>query len=61
LKASVKKAIEEKIDFIRFDYERGKTGVSSKSHLGPEARELLKAWLEYTDNKRASENKPKTG
>jgi len=60
IESLVNKAIAEKIDFIGFDYERGKTGVSSRSHLTPEARDSLKAWFEYNDKKRASEGKPKT-
>lgn len=60
MESLVNKAIAGKIDFIGFDYERGKTGVSSRSHLTPEARDSLKAWFEYTDKKRASEGKPKS-
>lgn len=60
IESLVKKATEEKIDFIGFDYERGKTGVSSRSHLTPEARESLKAWFDYNDKKRESEGKPKS-
>lgn len=56
----VNKAIEQKIDFIGFSYERGKTGVSARSHLTPEARDSLKAWFEYIDQKRDSEGKPKS-
>jgi len=60
IESLAKKATEEKIDFIGFDYERGKTGVSSRSHLTPEARDSLKAWFEYSDKKRESEGKPKS-
>jgi site-specific recombinase XerD len=56
----VNKATSEKIDFIGFDFERGKTGVSSRSHLTPEARDSLRDWFEYIDKKRASEGKGKS-
>ena len=56
----VNKSINEKIDFIAFDYERGKTGVVSRSHLTPEARDSLKEWFEYIDKKRDSEGKGKS-
>jgi hypothetical protein len=56
----VNKAISEKIDFIGFDYERGKTGVESRSHLTPEARDSLKEWFAYIDKKRESEGKGKS-
>jgi integrase len=59
IESLVNKAITEKIDFIGFDYERSKTGVESRSHLTPEAKDSLKAWFEYTDKKRESEGKPK--
>lgn len=54
----IDKAVEEKIDFIGFDYERKKEGVESRSHLTPEARDSLKAWFEYVDKKREGEGKP---
>ena len=57
IESLVNKAINEKIDFIGFDYERKKTGVASRSHLTPEARDSLKAWFEYVDKKRTT--KPK--
>jgi hypothetical protein len=57
IESLVNKAINEKIDFIGFDYERGKTGVASRSHLTPESVNSLKAWFEYIDQKRA-EHKP---
>jgi hypothetical protein len=60
IESLVNKAIAEKIDFIGFDYERGKTGVQSRSHITPEARDSLKAWFEYVDQKRQSEGKPKS-
>jgi len=60
IESLVNKAIAEKMDFIGFDYERGKTGVSSRSHLTPEARDSLKAWFEYIDTKRQKEGKPKS-
>lgn len=60
IESLVKKAIEEKMDFIGFDYERKKTHVEARSHLTPEARESLKAWFEYTDRKRESQGKPKS-
>ena len=53
IESLVNKALSEKIDFIGFDYERGKTGVESRSHLTPEAVNSLKAWFEYIDQKRA--------
>ncbi len=56
----VNKALTEKIDFIGFDYERGKTGVESRSHLTPEAVNSLKAWFEYIDTKRAEKGLPKS-
>jgi hypothetical protein len=56
----VNKAIEQKIDFIGFDFERTKTGVKARSHLTPEARDSLKAWFDYTDQKRESEGKQKS-
>lgn len=49
VEALVNKALAEKIDFIGFTYERGKTGVESRSHLTPEAINSLKAWFEYLD------------
>ena len=53
IESLVNKALAEKIDFIGFDYERGKTGVESRSHLTPEAVNSLKAWFDYIDQKRA--------
>lgn len=53
IESLVNKALSEKIDFIGFDYERGKTGVESRSHLTPEAVNSFKAWFEYIDAKRA--------
>jgi site-specific recombinase XerD len=52
IESLVNKALAEKIDFIPFDYERGKTGVESRSHLTPEAASALKDWFEYIDKKR---------
>lgn len=57
IESLVNKALNEKIDFIGFDYERGKTGVESRIHLTPESVNSLKAWFEYIDQKRA-EHKP---
>ncbi|MFB3888285.1 MAG: hypothetical protein ACE14S_02265 [Candidatus Bathyarchaeia archaeon] len=54
----VNKAIEQKIDFIGFSFERGKTGVTARSHLTPEARDSLKAWFSYIDQKRAEKGLP---
>jgi len=54
----VNKAIEQKIDFIGFSFERGKTGVTARSHLTPEARDSLKAWFTYIDQKRAEKGLP---
>lgn len=48
----VNKTLSEKRDFIPFSYERGKTGVESRSHLTPEAVNSLKAWFDYIDQKR---------
>lgn len=56
IESLVNKSQTEKIDFIGFNYERGKTGVESRSHLTPEAVNSLKAWFEYTDQKRVEEN-----
>jgi site-specific recombinase XerD len=56
IESLVNKAIAEKIDFIGFDYERKKTGVVSRSHLTPEARDCLKAWFEYIDKKRGAKS-----
>lgn len=53
IESLVNKAIVEKLPFIGFDYERGKTGVESRSHLTPEAINSLKVWFEYIDQKRA--------
>lgn len=60
IESLVQKATEEKIDFIGFDYERKKTGVESRSHLTPEARDSLKQWFEYIDKKRESDEKLKS-
>ena len=60
IESLVNKSLAEKIDFIGFDYERGKTGVMSRSHLTPEAVNSLKAWFEYTDAKRAEKNLPQS-
>lgn len=54
------KAISEKIDFIGFDAQRGKTKVESRSHLTPEARDSLKEWFAYIDKKRETEGKDKS-
>ncbi len=51
------KALNEKIDFIGFDYERQKTGIESRSHLTPEAVNSLKDWFTYIEKVRA-EHKP---
>ena len=56
----VNKALNEKIDFIGFDYERGKTGVESRSHLTPEAINSLKTWFEYIDAKRTEKGLTKS-
>jgi len=56
IESLVNKALEQKIDFIGFDYERKKTGVESRSHLTPEARDSLKAWFEYIDTKRGQKS-----
>lgn len=53
IESSVNKSIAEKIDFIGFDYERGKTGVTYRSHLIPESVNSLKDWFTYIDAKRA--------
>jgi site-specific recombinase XerD len=60
IESLVNKALTEKIDFIGFDYERGKTGVESRSHLTPEAVNSLKAWFEYIDTKRAEKGLEKS-
>lgn len=56
----VNKSLAEKIDFIGFSYERGKTGVESRSHLKPEAVNSLKAWFEYIDQYRAEKGLSKS-
>jgi DNA-binding transcriptional MerR regulator len=56
IESLVNKAISEKIDFLGFDAQRGKTKVESRSHLTPEARDSLKEWFEYIDKKRESED-----
>ncbi len=53
IESLVNMALAEKIDFIGFDYERGKTGVESRSHLTPEAVNSLRSWFDYIDAKRA--------
>lgn len=60
IESLVDKSLNEKIDFIGFDYERGKTGVESRSHLTPEAVNSLKAWFEYIDKKRAAKGLEKS-
>jgi site-specific recombinase XerD len=60
IESLVNKAIAEKIDFIGFDTQRGKTKVESRSHLTPEARDSLKEWFAYIDKKRESEGKHKS-
>jgi site-specific recombinase XerD len=60
IESLVDKSINEKIDFIGFDYERGKTGVESRSHLTPEAVNSLKAWFIYIDAKRAEKGLEKS-
>jgi site-specific recombinase XerD len=56
----VQKALEEKLEFVGFNYERGKTGVESRSHLTPEAVNSLKAWFAYSDQYRAEKGLPKS-
>jgi hypothetical protein len=56
----VNKAIEQKIDFVGFSYERGKTGVTARSHLTPEARDSLKAWFDYIDKVRSEKGLEKS-
>lgn len=60
IESLVNKALAEKIDFIGFDYERGKTGVESRSHLTPEAVNSLKDWFTYIDQKRTKEGLEKS-
>lgn len=60
IESLVNKANAEKIDFIGFDTQRGKTKVESRSHLTPEARDSLKEWFAYIDKKRESEGKDKS-
>lgn len=60
IESLVEKSIKEKIDFIGFDYERGKTGVESRSHLTPEAVNSLKAWFDYIDQYRAEKGLEKS-
>lgn len=60
IESLVNKASAEKIDFIGFDTQRGKTRVESRSHLTPEARDSLKEWFEYIDKKRETEGKDKS-
>jgi len=54
IESLVKKATEQKIDFIGFNYERGKTGAHSRSHITPESRESLRAYLEWIDKERTA-------
>lgn len=56
IESLVNKAISEKIDFLGFDAQRGKTKVESRSHLTPEARDSLREWFAYIDKKRESED-----
>jgi len=60
IQSLVKKALEEKLDFVGFNYERGKTGVESRSHVTPEAVNSLKTWFEYVDQHRAEKGLPKS-
>jgi site-specific recombinase XerD len=60
IESLVNKAMSEKIDFIGFDAQRGKTKVESRSHLTPEARDSLKEWFAYIDKKRETEGKDKS-
>jgi site-specific recombinase XerD len=60
IESLVSKAAAEKIDFVGFDAQRGKTKVESRSHLTPEARDSLKEWFAYIDKKRESESKSKS-
>lgn len=60
IESLVNKAQMEKIDFLGFDYERGKTGVESRSHLTPEAVSSLNAWFEFIDKKRAEKGLEKS-
>ena len=57
IESLVNNAISEKIDFLGFDAQRGKTKVESRSHLTPEARDSLKEWFAYIDKKRAEVSK----
>jgi hypothetical protein len=60
IESLVNKSLTEKIDFIGFEYERGKTGVESRSHLTPESVNSLKAWFEYIDKARAEKGLEKS-
>jgi site-specific recombinase XerD len=60
IESLVDKAITEKIDFIGFSYERGKTGVEARCHLTPEAVQSLKAWFDYIDSQRAEKGLAKS-
>ena len=60
IESLVNKALREKIEFIGFDYERGKTGVESRSQLTPEAVNSLKAWFEYVDQYRVEKGLSKS-
>jgi site-specific recombinase XerD len=60
IQSLVQKALEENLDFVGFNYERGKTGVESRSHLTPEAIKSLKAWFAYSDQYRAEKGLEKS-
>jgi hypothetical protein len=60
IESLVNKSLNEKIDFLGFNYERGKTGVESRSHITPESANSLKAWFEYIDAKRAEKGLSKS-
>jgi hypothetical protein len=60
IESLVNKAIEQKIDFIGFNHERTKTGVTARSHLTPEARDSLRAWFDYIDKVRAEKGLEKS-
>jgi hypothetical protein len=60
IESLVNKAVEQKIDFIGFNHERTKTGVTARSHLTPEARDSLRAWFDYIDKVRAEKGLPKS-
>jgi site-specific recombinase XerD len=52
IESLINKALTEKLEFIGFNYERGKEGVESRSHLTPEAISSLKDWFIYIDKVR---------